>query len=98
MKTRVTYLIPNQHSQLTSNHPSSLTYFHILNPIISSVGLCWSVNYIDLTLDKTRKRKCQLSQPSFPKKQLAIAITHLGKRGLTQPSHESRFQRIKCGQ
>jgi hypothetical protein len=49
----VAHLIPKQYSQLTSNHPSSLPYFHLPHPILSSVGLSWSINYIDLTPDRT---------------------------------------------
>ena len=54
------YLIPNQYSQLTSKHPSFLTYFH---PILSHGGLSWSVNYIDLTPYRTHKWKCHTSRP-----------------------------------
>jgi hypothetical protein len=48
-----------------TTHPSSLTYFH-LHSYPSSARLSWSVNYIDLTPNRTRKRKCRyLDQASL---------------------------------
>ena len=48
-----------------TTHPSSLTYFH-LHSYPSSARLSWSVNYIDLTPNRTCKRKCHyLDQASL---------------------------------
>jgi hypothetical protein len=48
------FLLTYFHLILTiSTHPSSLTYFH-LHSYPSSAGLSWSVNYIDLTPNRTR--------------------------------------------
>ena len=48
-----------------STHPSFLTYF-CLHSYPSSARLSWSVNYIDLTPNRTRKRKCRyLEQASL---------------------------------
>ena len=48
-----------------TTHPSSLTYFH-LHSYPSSARLSWIVNYIDLTPNRTHKRKCHyLDQTSL---------------------------------
>jgi hypothetical protein len=81
-----------------STHPSSLTYFH-LHSYPSFAILSWSVNYIDLTPNRTRKQKCYYLNQGYPTKQLTVIITRLGERELTPSSHYFRFQRIhgeKC--
>ena len=48
-----------------TTHPSSLTYFHI-HSYPSYARLSWSVNYIDLTPNRTRKQKCHYLDQASP--------------------------------